>query len=92
LLEDLGNIGDFLGGIGVVVTLLYLAFQIRQNTQSVRSSAVQAALADVATTMDGLVHDPDLLRIFFDGQKDFASFSAQERRRFATFLAIVLRR
>jgi hypothetical protein len=29
VLEDLGNLGDFLGGIGVVVTLLYLAIQVR---------------------------------------------------------------
>jgi hypothetical protein len=39
LLEDLGNLGDFLGGIGVVVTLVYLAVQIRQNTEQLRSDA-----------------------------------------------------
>lgn len=33
MLEGLGNLGDFLGGIGVVVTLVYLAMQIRHNTQ-----------------------------------------------------------
>ena len=32
MLDALGNIGDFLRGIGVVITLLYLAAQIRQNT------------------------------------------------------------
>ena len=49
MLEDLGNIGDFLGGIGVVVTLIYLALQIRQNssqlvqnTKAVQSTAYQA--------------------------------------------------
>ena len=39
MLEDLGNLGDFLGGIGVVVTLAYLAIQIRQNTAQLRSDA-----------------------------------------------------
>ena len=42
-MDALGNIGDFLGGIGVVITLVYLAGQIRQNTRSVRISAFQAA-------------------------------------------------
>jgi len=37
-LETLGNLGDFIGGIGVVATLIYLASQIRQNTASVRQS------------------------------------------------------
>ncbi len=33
-LEDLGNLGEFLGSIGVIVSLIYLALQIRQNTRS----------------------------------------------------------
>ncbi len=41
MLDALGNIGDFLGGIGVVVTLLYLAAQIRQNTKMMRGAARQ---------------------------------------------------
>ena len=45
MLEDLGNLGDFLGGIGVVVTLVYLAIQIRRNTAQVQQNtkAVSAA-------------------------------------------------
>jgi DNA-binding Lrp family transcriptional regulator len=36
MLEDLGNIGDFIGGVGVAVTLVYLAIQIRSNAQQVQ--------------------------------------------------------
>ena len=32
-LEDLGNLGDFIGGLAVIATLVYLAVQIRQNTR-----------------------------------------------------------
>jgi hypothetical protein len=32
-LEDLGNIGEFVGAVAVVVSLIYLALQIRQNTR-----------------------------------------------------------
>lgn len=38
-LDALGNIGDFLGGVGVIITLVYLAAQIRQNTAQLRSNA-----------------------------------------------------
>lgn len=31
-LQDLGAVGEFVGAIGVVVTLVYLAYQIRQNS------------------------------------------------------------
>ena len=41
-LEDLGNIGEFVAAVAVLVTLGYLAIQIRQNTQSVRASTYQS--------------------------------------------------
>jgi hypothetical protein len=54
LLNTLGNIGDFVGGIGVVVTLIYLAVQIRQNSRQIEmnTAATQAAAyqAELAQT------------------------------------------
>ena len=35
----LGNYGEFFGAIAVVVTLLYLAGQLRQNTKALRSAS-----------------------------------------------------
>jgi hypothetical protein len=92
VLEALGNIGDFLGGIGVVVTLIYLAGQIRQNTKSIRVSAFQATQRDLADLQDRLSGDAELIRIYFDGNSDFESFSQEDRRRYATFMAAFMRR
>ena len=36
-----GAIGETLGAIGVIVTLIYLAGQLRQNTRAMRSSTYQ---------------------------------------------------
>ena len=48
-LETLGNLGEFLGGTAVLVSLIYLAVQIRQgnrqvehNTRSLEVSTYQA--------------------------------------------------
>ncbi len=35
-LEDLGNLGEIIGAIAVVISLVYLAVQIRQNTAQIR--------------------------------------------------------
>jgi len=43
--ETLGNLGDFIGGIGVVATLAYLAVQVRQNTSALRTASRQAIVA-----------------------------------------------
>jgi hypothetical protein len=44
-LSDLGDLGDFLGGIGVFITLVYLAIQVRRNTMAVRSTSLDSAYA-----------------------------------------------
>ena len=39
VLEDLGNLGDFLGGLAVIATLIYLAVQVRQNSQQIAQNS-----------------------------------------------------
>lgn len=38
----LGNYGEFIGSIAIVITLIYLAIQIRQTGRSATFAAVQA--------------------------------------------------
>ncbi len=38
---ELGAIGELVGGVAVVVTLIYLAVQVRVNTATNRSAALQ---------------------------------------------------
>ena len=35
-IQDWGAIGELAGGVAVIVTLIYLALQIRQNTRAIR--------------------------------------------------------
>ena len=37
----LGNYGEFVGAIAIVITLIYLAVQLKQNTNSVKAAAYQ---------------------------------------------------
>ena len=45
MIENLGNIGDLIGGVGVFVTLVYLATQVRQNTRSHRLASIQQIIS-----------------------------------------------
>ncbi len=40
--DAIGAIGEVVGAVGVIVSLLYLALQIRQNSNVVRSATRQA--------------------------------------------------
>jgi hypothetical protein len=58
MLDVLGNLGDFIGGIAVVVTLLYLALQIRQNTATTRVQTVQHLLTSDTASADSQIAGP----------------------------------
>jgi hypothetical protein len=40
-LNDLANLGQIIGAFAVVISLFYVASQIRQNTNAVRSATAQ---------------------------------------------------
>jgi hypothetical protein len=42
---EIANIGEFIGGIGVLCSLIFVGLQIRHNTESVRASTLQANTA-----------------------------------------------
>ncbi|MEJ2130736.1 MAG: hypothetical protein P8Y95_03725 [Gammaproteobacteria bacterium] len=41
-IEQLGSLGEFVGALGVIVTLAYLAFQVKQAKLMMRAQAAQA--------------------------------------------------
>ena len=92
MLENLGNIGDFIGGLAVVVTLIYLAHQIRQNTASVQAATVQSAAQANAELMDRFGSNPELLKFYLAGVRDFESLSPDDRARFASVMGSIMHR
>ncbi len=91
-LEDLGNIGDFLGGIGVIVTLAYLALQIRSNTQTVRAASLEAVVNSHSQFLDCLASDEQISRIWFAGLWGGAELPPEEGQRLLLLLFSALRR
>jgi len=86
--EALGAIGEIVGAVAVVVTLAYLAVQIRQNTRVFRSSTEQAQ-ADAHTRCLSLVaQDSDLARLYLRGASG-ESLDRDESLRFGFLLHVV---
>lgn len=89
-LGDLANLGQIIGAIAVVISLFYVAYQIRQNTNAVRSATAQAVHEHFAKWYHLLAADGDLSQIVANGLRDYSSLSEQEKARFiATFMAFL---
>jgi len=59
-LQDLGALGDLIGGIAVVLTLIYLAVQVRQNTSMIMAQTVQASVDATQRVLLFRAERPDL--------------------------------
>ncbi len=91
-LQDLGSIGEFIAAVATLVTLVYLAHQIRQNTSSVRASMFQGAVRDMAAASDVLSSNAELARIWRTGIVDFEALEPDESWQFAAYALGLFRR
>lgn len=91
-LRDLGNIGELVSAVGVIVSLVYLAVRIQQNTRTVRAAAFQQVVDSLADFTSSLSRDREMIEIVIKGNADFDSLDEIERTRFDfTFISFFRR-
>ena len=89
-LNDLANLGQVIGALAVVISLIYVAFQIRQNTAAIRSATAQSVHEHFAGWYNAFACDGSLSQIAINGLKDYGSLSETEKARFvALFMAFL---
>jgi hypothetical protein len=79
--EALGAIGEIVGAVAVVVTLGYLAVQMRQNTRSVRASMFQSLVEQIVNFNRSFTEDPELAQTYLKGLEDLEGLSEADRAR-----------
>lgn len=78
--ELLGNLGEFLAALAVLVTLIYLAIQTRLNTQAVRGAAAQASVPLALSHFHDMYSNPDLEELYFRRINGEELEAAEKRR------------
>ncbi len=87
-LTQLANLGEFIGGVAVLVTLVYLAAQVRQSAQAQRQAnelakaeALQKSVASYSTMRQMLV-DEGINALWFKAVHDEELAPVEEQRLF----------
>ena len=88
--DAVGAIGEIVGALAVVVSLIYLAIQIRNQNLESRAATVQQVLESNAAAISRL-QDPGLAKIWLAGIADFDALPDDERLRFVIYLTAALR-
>jgi hypothetical protein len=61
--DAIGAVGEIVGAAGVIISLGFLAFETRRNTESLRASLSHDTLKSVAELNDLIVENPELRRV-----------------------------
>jgi len=84
-LSELGSLGEFISGLAVVVTLVYLALQIRHNTRAVRSNMHQDMIESTLRIAESVSDNADVGRIVLRADEEYDALTAVERIRFEAY-------
>lgn len=63
-IQDLGAIGEIVGGIAVLATLIYLAMQVRQSNVATHRNMYAQAAVSISEYWLALARDPELYEAF----------------------------
>jgi len=91
MLQALGNIGEFVGALGVVVSLVYLARQMIQNTVSVRAASFNAMVQNSIRLLEHSFRDSEFAAFLARAQADPTGLSPAERVRWDAYMTAVYR-
>ena len=91
-IQDLGSLGELLAAAATLATLVYLAVQVRQNTQALRSSTFQEIASQMAQNVEPLVYDQEVAALTVRGSAHLEELDEVDRVRFYAILIMSFRR
>ena len=72
-IQDLGSLGELIAAVATVLTLGYLAVQLRQNTKALRSQTFQQSSMDMSLTANAISCDNELASIIIKSNEGLAT-------------------
>lgn len=87
--EMVGAISEVIGALGIIVTLAYLALQVRQNSAHLAESAKLTEASQIEATANAVIEqrnmlllNPELLDLQTRGIQDYLSLDSSDRLKF----------
>lgn len=82
----IGAAAEFIAAIGVIASLVYVGFQIRQNTISVTASAHRAINDKFISVNEFIAGDSNLMKAFLAGRERLEEFAEMDKGRFIVIM------
>jgi len=89
--EAISAIGQIVGAIAVVISLIYLAREIRSNARATRRTEMRSTLDAVTRFAQQVATHPDLAELRNRGFQDLESLEGTDRARFNSYMHALFR-
>lgn len=86
-----GALGEMIGGVAVVISLVYVGSQIRQNTKATKSRASQAFVDVLKMSIDPLMREPEFRELYRRGLSGLDNLKGAEIVGFTVWVMITMR-
>lgn len=87
-METAVNIAEITGGVAILISLIYVGYQIRQSNRIASAAALQSVLDGYADrVMDPIIADGEMAELMNRGYMSWDSLSAVEKTRFTIMQA-----
>ena len=90
--EAISAIGQLVGALAVVISLIYLANQVRSNTRATREASMRWVSDNYTQWVRQVSGHPDLSELFYRGIQNFESLEGVELVRFSGLTVELFRR
>ena len=90
-LADYANLAEIIGTAAIVISLIYVAIQIRQNTRATRLSTAQNISHEVREVTGLMASDMQMAEVHLKGITEIGLLSPPEKHRFYLFLSALYR-
>lgn len=88
--EAIGAVGEIIGASAVVISLVYLGTQIRNQNRETRAASVHQVLDGYRQSISVLMQ-PEMAAVWVKGHQSFESLEPDERLRFLIYLTATLK-
>ncbi|MDD9890877.1 MAG: hypothetical protein OXU30_11110 [Gammaproteobacteria bacterium] len=89
--EAIGAIGEIIGALAVIATLIYLAAQIKINTAAINQAARQTTLIGRGEASKWVAWDQEISKLLWKGAADPECLTTEEFQRFIIMVGSVVR-
>lgn len=89
-ISDLGNLGEFIASLGVLISLVYLAAQVRQNSSNLQVNAYQDLIGRITDVNRLMATDP-VIPVLIEKARAGEELQSTEWQKYFALLMMVMR-